>query len=51
MQYHFQSEYPQLVGAGIARPTYADDTVQPQGIVPADMGRVMPDPTKYPPPL
>jgi len=34
-----------MVGAGIARPNYADDTVQPRRIVPADMGRAMPAPT------
>ncbi|MCL2620771.1 MAG: hypothetical protein FWD97_07560 [Defluviitaleaceae bacterium] len=34
-----------VVGAGIARPTHADDTVQPQTIMPADMGRAMPAPT------
>ncbi|MCL2620209.1 MAG: hypothetical protein FWD97_04655 [Defluviitaleaceae bacterium] len=35
-----------MVGAGIARPTYTDDTVQPQRIVPTEMGRAMPAPTK-----
>ncbi|MCL2621035.1 MAG: hypothetical protein FWD97_08910 [Defluviitaleaceae bacterium] len=35
-----------LVGAGIARPTYADDSVKSQAIVPADMGRAMPAPTR-----
>jgi len=38
--------YTFLVGAGIARPNYADDTVQPRRIVPADMGRAMPAPTE-----
>ena len=35
-----------LVGAGIARPIYADDTVRPRRKVTADMGRAMPAPTK-----
>ncbi|MCL2620376.1 MAG: hypothetical protein FWD97_05510 [Defluviitaleaceae bacterium] len=35
----------QTVGAGIARPSPTDDTVQSQRIVPADMGRAMPAPT------
>jgi len=35
-----------LVGAGIARPTHADDSVKSQKIVPAELGRAMPAPTK-----
>jgi len=42
LQQHFY-----LVGAGIARPTYTDDSVKPQRIVSADMGRAMPAPTRY----
>jgi len=35
-----------MVGAGIARPIYADDTVHSQRIVPADICRPMVAPTR-----
>ncbi|MCL2620798.1 MAG: hypothetical protein FWD97_07700, partial [Defluviitaleaceae bacterium] len=41
----YSIEVTSLVGAGIARPMYADDTVQPKIIVPTEMGRAMPAPT------
>ena len=34
-----------MVGAGIARPNYVYDTIQPKRIVPTEKGRAMPAPT------
>ncbi|MCL2620426.1 MAG: hypothetical protein FWD97_05810 [Defluviitaleaceae bacterium] len=36
-----------MVGAGIARPSPIDDTVNPKSIVPTEKGRAMPAPTIY----